>query len=57
MCNISIDRREGIECTLSQFEDNAKLAWNIVLLESRKALQWDLDKLDKWAKASGMRFS
>ncbi|GAB0203824.1 mitochondrial enolase superfamily member 1 [Grus japonensis] len=51
------DMDNGIECTLRKFADDTKLCGVVDALEEKDAIERDLDRLEKWARANCMKFN
>ncbi|PKU46767.1 rna-directed dna polymerase from mobile element jockey-like [Limosa lapponica baueri] len=51
------DMNGGMECTLSKFANDTKLCGVVNMLEGRDAIQWDLDRLKRWACMNLMTFN
>jgi len=46
----------GIECTFSKFPDDTKLCGAIDTLQEKDAIERDLDRFERWARANLMKF-
>ncbi|GAB0203489.1 mitochondrial enolase superfamily member 1 [Grus japonensis] len=51
------DMDSGIECTLTKFANDTKLCGVLDMLEGRDAIQRDLHRLERWARANDMKFN
>ncbi|GAB0204507.1 mitochondrial enolase superfamily member 1 [Grus japonensis] len=51
------DMGSGIECTLSKFANGTKMCGVVDTLEGGDAIQRDLDRLERWARANHMKFN
>ena len=49
---LAVFRRKGMECTLTKFIGDTKVGGTVKLLEGRKALQRDPDRLGRWAESN-----